>query len=99
MFLGIKGTKITNGDNYLKITSLRYLPRWMVFLIDIVILMLSLLISYVTLQRLIELPVFYPAIYTFPLIIGVNIIFMLFLKTYSGIIRHSSFIDLLIIDF
>ena len=53
MFLGIKGTKITNGDNYLKITSLRYLPRWMVFLIDIVILMLSLLISYVTLQRLI----------------------------------------------
>ena len=94
MFLGIKGVKITNGDNYLKITSLRYLPRWMVFLIDIVILMLSLLISYVTLQRLIELPVFYPAIYTFPLIIGVNIIFMLFLKTYSGIIRHSSFIDL-----
>ena len=64
MFLGIK-TKITNGDNYLKITSLRYLPRWMVFLIDIVILVLSLLISYVTLQRLIELPVFYPAIYTF----------------------------------
>nr|MBP7357169.1 polysaccharide biosynthesis protein [Cloacibacterium sp.] len=94
MFLGIKGVKITNGDNYLKISSLRYLPRWMVFLIDIVILMLSLLISYVTLQRLIELPVFYPAIYTFPLIIGVNIIFMLFLKTYSGIIRHSSFIDL-----
>ena len=94
MFLGIKGTKITNGDNYLKITSLRYLPRWMVFLIDIVILVLSLLISYLTLQRLIELPVFYPAIYTFPLIIGVNIIFMLFLKTYSGIIRHSSFIDL-----
>ena len=84
MFLGIKGTKITNGDNYLKITSLRYLPRWMVFLIDIVILVLSLLISYVTLQRLIELPVFYPAIYTFPLIIGAkNILVFFFNSIYS----------------
>ena len=33
--------KIKSGDNYLKISSLRYLPRWMVFMIDIFILVIS----------------------------------------------------------
>lgn len=94
MFLGTKDEKITDGDNYLKISSLRYLPRWMVLLIDIVILLFSLSISYFTLDSLVHLPNLLPVAAKFLLIIGVNIIFMFFFKTYSGIIRHSSFIDL-----
>jgi hypothetical protein len=33
---------MTSGDNFLRISSLRYLPRWMVFLIDVCILFVSL---------------------------------------------------------
>lgn len=94
MFLGLKKVKLTDGDNYLKISSLRYLPRWMVFLIDIIILIFSLAVSFITLNKLVYFPQFDRLLLMFSIIIIVNVIFMFIFKTFSGIIRHSSFIDL-----
>lgn len=86
--------KIISGDNYLKISSLRYLPRWMVFLIDIFILFLSLYISFFVLSKITTLPKLLPIEWKYGIIIGLNVISMYLFKTYSGIIRHSTFIDI-----
>lgn len=94
MFLGTSVEKITDGDNYLKINSLRYLPRWMVFLIDICILFVSLFIAYYILNNIINIPSILPIELRYVIIIGTTVFFMFIFKTYSGIIRHSSFFDL-----
>lgn len=86
--------KIISGDNYLKISSLRYLPRWMVFLIDIFIIILSLYVSFYVLNKITILPRLLPIEWKYFIIIGLNIISMYFFKTYAGIIRHSTFIDI-----
>lgn len=86
--------KIVSGDNYLRLTSLRYLPRWMVFLIDIIILVISLYASFFILNKITVLPRFLPVPWKYTIIIGINLILMYFFKTYAGIIRHSTFIDI-----
>ena len=86
--------KIVSGDNYLKVTSLRYLPRWMVFLIDIIILVISLYASFYILNKITVLPHFLPVPWKYAIIIGINLTLMYFFKTYAGIIRHSTFIDI-----
>ena len=86
--------KMTSGDNYLRISSLRYLPRWMVFLIDVCILFISLGIAFYILNRITVLPKFLPIEWKYIIIIGTNILFMYVFKTFAGIIRHSTFIDI-----
>ena len=86
--------KMTSGDNFLRISSLRYLPRWMVFLIDICILFFSLAIAFYILNRITVLPKFLPIEWKYIIIIGTNILFMYVFKTFAGIIRHSTFIDI-----
>ena len=86
--------KMTSGDNFLRISSLRYLPRWMVFLIDICILFFSLAIAFYILNRITVLPKFLPIEWKYIIIIGTNILFMYLFKTFAGIIRHSTFIDI-----
>ena len=86
--------KLTSGDNILKLSGLRYLPRWSVLLIDIFILCISLSASYYILYKIKEFPVYVPLQYMLVIIIVLNVFFMYFFRTYSGIIRHSSFIDL-----
>ncbi|GGP06554.1 polysaccharide biosynthesis protein CapD [Cloacibacterium rupense] len=85
---------ITSGDNYLKISSLRYLPRWMVLLMDVSILFISLSISYYILSNITTLPSVLPVVAMYAIVIGITVTFMLIFNTYSGIIRHSSFVDL-----
>ena len=85
---------MTSGDNFLRISSLRYLPRWMVFLIDVCILFISLGIAFYILNRITVLPKFLPIEWKYIVIIGTNIIFMYVFKTFAGIIRHSTFIDI-----
>ncbi|MBK1897735.1 polysaccharide biosynthesis protein [Chryseobacterium paridis] len=83
-----------NGDNIVKITKLRYIPRWLVIVIDILIILFSILLSRLFLRNL-DVKVNFPE-YTFQkriLLIGTNIIFMYVFKTYAGIIRHSTFFD------
>lgn len=74
--------------------NLGYLPRWIIFAIDVFIVAIACIITYVIIESLNVN--FYPSIpiyAKFILITGVNAISFVFFKTYSGIIRHSTFID------
>ena len=77
-----------------KLFSIGYLPRWIIFCIDLAIVGFANLLTHIILLSLtlgfyktIPLPLQYS------LILLVNIVFFIFFKTFSGIIRHSTFID------
>lgn len=78
-----------------RLLRVRFLPRWMVYGLELLILSVSLGISYFILNVLKVSPQSSIPMYEkFLLIIGVNSIFLLLFKTYSGIIRYSTFVDL-----
>ena len=83
--------KIYDGDNNIDISEMRYLPRWGVLFIDVCILLFSLFIIE-------QIGVYFTGTMDFykkcSLIVGVNVFFMIIFRTYSGIVRHSTFIDL-----
>jgi putative UDP-glcNAc-4,6-dehydratase len=83
--------KIYDGDNNIDISEMKYLPRWGVLFIDVCILLFSLLIIE-------QIGVYFTGTMDFykkcSLIVGVNVFFMIIFRTYSGIVRHSTFIDL-----
>lgn len=83
-----------NGDNIVKITELRYMPRWFVIFIDVLIIISSILLSYLFLKNL-EVKVNFPEYRTEKrlVLVMINILFMFVFKTYAGIIRHSTFFD------
>lgn len=83
-----------NGDNIVKITELRYVPRWLVITIDVLIVLFSIFLSRIFLDNL-DVKVNFPE-YRMEkrlLIILINVLFMYIFKTYAGIIRHSTFFD------
>lgn len=74
--------------------NIGYLPRWIIFSIDVFIVLVASIITHVIISSLsvtfynkLNMPVRYL------LIIGVNAFFFLIYRTYAGIIRHSTFID------
>ncbi|WP_093144859.1 polysaccharide biosynthesis protein [Ulvibacter litoralis] len=83
------------GDNKLKILDQRYLPRWAVILLDVLFCIFSMGVAYFV---LLETPMVFPEIVSIlvqgTVIIALNIIFFFVFKTYSGIIRHSTFMDI-----
>lgn len=87
--------KKTNSEQrIIELSNLRYLPRWIVLFIDLFICVVSLFVTFFLLNGLgIENNII-PVYQKYLLIIGVNLCFMLIFKTYSGIIRHSTFFDL-----
>lgn len=87
-------TALYNGDNIVKLTELRYIPRWIVIFIDFFIVLTSILISYFFLEKL-KVTINFPdyLIQQELLLIAINIFFMFVFKTYAGIIRHSTFFD------
>ena len=76
------------------IHNLSYLPRWIIVLIDFTVLLFSFLLTYIIYDRAglnyISTP--HKVIYISSLF-GINIFFFWLFRTYSGIIRHSSYID------
>ena len=76
------------------IFSFEYLPRWVVFFMDIFLTIFSSEVSYLIVRSLrvkfydtLDVPTRYG------IVVLVNIIFFVIFKTYSGIIRYSTFID------
>ena len=98
-----KNKSVNNSKTFLHnkglekyILSLEYLPRWIIFCIDVLIVVLANAISYLIVDNL-EVE-FYDTLSIaarFSIVMIVNVIFFLLFKTYSGIIRHSSFIDVI----
>lgn len=87
-------SKSVNGLFNKKINAFGYLPRWIIICIDICIIIGANIITYSLLLNLNSK--FYPTLSVFErygLIVGINIFFFVFYRTYAGIIRHSSFID------
>ena len=76
--------------------NLGYLPRWVVLLLDSSIVLFSGLVTFILLSGIrfhyIETEIIFIAL---PLYLGVNIFYFWIFRTYSGIIRHSSYIDAL----
>ena len=74
--------------------SFEYLPRWVVFFMDIFLTIFSSEVSYLIVRSLrvkfydtLDVPTRYG------IVVLVNIIFFVIFKTFYGIIRHSTFID------
>lgn len=86
--------RIYLGDNIVTLSEIRYLPRWIILFIDTSIILASIFISYEIVQGLGVLPlesISFPQKYL--LIMSMNILFMYLFRTFSGIIRHSTFFD------
>ncbi|KQM36660.1 polysaccharide biosynthesis protein [Chryseobacterium sp. Leaf201] len=88
--------KLFGGDNIVSLSDVRYLPRWIILIIDIIILIVSLFLSKYIIEKITQQEFIYHEDKTnvFACIIAMNVLFMYIFKTYAGIIRHSTFIDL-----
>lgn len=74
--------------------NLAYLPRWIIFGIDVFIVFVANVITYFIIYNLSHLEYNYFGMATrYGLIVLINAIFFLVYRTYAGIIRHSTFID------
>lgn len=88
-------TTLYKGDNIVKLTELRYIPRWTVILIDISIIFFSIFLSYLFLDKLrVKTNFSNYRLEKRVLLISFNLLFMFIFRTYAGIIRHSTFFDL-----
>ncbi|MBZ0327470.1 MAG: polysaccharide biosynthesis protein [Altibacter sp.] len=93
-------SRFYTGDNKLKMLDQRYLPRWIVILLDAIIGFISLLLVYAILlgtpiKFLEVLPISIQGL----IVLAINVLFFFVFKTYSGIIRHSTFTDILKLAF
>jgi len=88
--------KIYSGDNLVTISDIRYLPRWVILVLDVCILAVAIYFSCYIIERLTfgAEDVFYNDVHMYLLIMSIAVFFMFMFRTYAGIIRHSTFIDL-----
>jgi len=74
--------------------NIGYLPRWIIFAIDVFIVLLACVITQIIVYSLnVKL---YPRLnpyLQYGFVVLINAFSFIFFKTYSGIIRHSTFID------
>src|SRR5690606_3376055 len=90
------GNKIYGGDTLMNLTDIRYLPRWVVLILDLCFVAAAIYFSCYVIEKLTYSvqSVFYGREYMYFLILGISIYFMFIFRTFTGIIRHSTFIDL-----
>lgn len=80
--------------NFSYLRSIQYLPRWIIFSIDIFIVIFSALIGYFILDGIgIEFKLVLPILYTFVLFIITHIAVFWYFKTFTGIVRHTTLND------
>ncbi|MAT90293.1 MAG: polysaccharide biosynthesis protein [Flavobacteriaceae bacterium] len=88
--------KLYSGDNRLRLLDQRYLPRWIVILIDTFLCVSALVLTYLILANT---PISFHTTLSLAeqglLLLGLNVVYFFIFKTFSGIIRHSTFTDLL----
>ncbi|AWM13045.1 polysaccharide biosynthesis protein [Flavobacterium sediminis] len=77
-----------------RFTNLGYLPRWIIFCIDIGILIIASFLTHYIVQNLtLRNYDTYSMVVRYGIIIFANIFSFVVYRTYAGIIRHSSFVD------
>ncbi|MEM7084662.1 MAG: nucleoside-diphosphate sugar epimerase/dehydratase [Bacteroidota bacterium] len=87
--------QLYSGDNKLSLLDQRYLPRWIVALIDTLLVVASIVLVYFI---LLGTPITFHDVISIPqqgmVVTAISIFFFFVFKTYSGIIRHSTFTDI-----
>lgn len=74
--------------------NIGYLPRWIIFAIDVCIVAVACVVTFVIVHSLNVKPYNTISVFSqYGIIVFVNAMFFIFFRTYSGIIRHSTFID------
>ena len=72
----------------------KYLPRWAVFLLDIFICTISFVMMFLILDGTpLKFHPTWPAPFRALFLISINVFFFYALRTYAGIVRHSTFTD------
>src|SRR5690606_30508138 len=82
--------KIYNEESVLNITDIRYLPRWVVLVLDLSFVAAAIFFSCYLIEKLtysVE-SVFYGRDYMYILILGISLFYMIVFRTFTGIIRH-----------
>lgn len=84
----------TGANLRFNIHNLSYLPRWIIVIIDFTVLITSFLFTYsIFLGTGLDYIITKNFVTFIGLFFGVNLFFFWLFRTYSGIIRHSSYID------
>lgn len=92
------GDAITHAFNntrlWQSVNNLGYLPRWIILVIDLTVILITGLLTYMVIHRTGILYI-KPNLYviSIPVYIITSVITFRAFRTYSGIIRHSSYID------
>lgn len=80
----------------LNLANIRYLPRYIIIAIDVFLIGVSTFFSFKILEKVLNHSDFIAESFAgYALIIAVSFFYMYVFKTYAGIIRHSTFYDLL----
>jgi FlaA1/EpsC-like NDP-sugar epimerase len=89
-----KQSKIGNYRIWESLHTLGYLPRWIILLLDLGVILVTGALSYLLLHRtgILYVKTNLYAI-SVPIYVGVSLLSFRAFRTYSGIIRHSSYID------
>lgn len=83
------------GDNHLRLLDQRYLPRWAVVVIDLILVFISATAVYFILENSpLQFHRNIPLIQQALLAVAINGLYFFAFKTYSGIIRHSTITDI-----
>jgi len=83
---------VEKNISYLK--TIQYLPRWIIFSIDICIVIFSALMGHLILEGIgIEFDSLLPVSLVFLLFIAVHTFSFLYFKTFTGIVRHTTVND------
>ncbi len=89
-------TFLWSSDVFSHLTNMKYIPRWVVLLVDIFLCLLSYYVSYYISSRLYNnvpdartLSIFQ----RLAVIVGLQIFFFWVFHTYSGVLRYSGYVD------
>lgn len=88
--------KMNEVNVLLNLANIRYLPRYIIIAIDVFLIGVSTFFSFKILEKVLNHSDFIAESFAgYALIIAVSFFYMYVFKTYAGIIRHSTFYDLL----
>lgn len=80
----------------INIQDIKYLPRWVIFYIDVIIVTLSILLNYALLFSLdANLETVLPINLKIFIYVVSNAFFFIIFRTYSGLVRHSTYVDVI----
>ena len=89
--------ELKGSDIFSRLTQMSYLPRWTVFIMDVVLCTIAFWLSVLVGSGFFDYGALsgqiVPFGYQYLIVIGVQMIFFWVFHTYSGIIRYSTFVD------